>query len=445
MSRELLCMVNKGIKAVLLLVIAAFMAAALFQLVRIKNAVPGKTDLEYTQLVPEIMEMIRQKYVEPVDKKKLLEGAVSGMLAALDPHSAYLPADSFKEMNIQMSGSFGGIGLEVNMMEGRLTVISPIDDTPAFRAGIKPGDIIWKIDGKFTRNLNLTEAVNRMRGPKGSKLSLTIIRKKAPKPLVFGLVRDIITTKSLKSRSLEPGFGYIRIAHFQERSAAEFSRALHALRTENGGALKGLVIDLRNNPGGLLEQVVEIAGHFIDGKNENGLVVYTEGREKSSRMTLTTGMNDKEPRYPVVVLINGGSASAAEILAGALQDHKRGIIMGTQSFGKGSVQSIFPLPGGAGLKLTTARYYTPKGRSIQARGITPDIIVGDVDMPPAPEKKETPLRERDLENHIKDQGSVPESGEAVPAALPPGKGDKDYQLSRALDLLKGMGMLAQQK
>ena len=438
-------MVNKGIKAVLLLVIAAFMAAALFQLVRIKNTVPGKTDLEYTQLVPEIMEMIRQKYVEPVDKKKLLEGAVSGMLAALDPHSAYLPADSFKEMNIQMSGSFGGIGLEVNMMEGRLTVISPIDDTPAFRAGIKPGDIIWKIDGKFTRNLNLTEAVNRMRGPKGSKLSLTIIRKKAPKPLVFGLVRDIITTKSLKSRSLEPGFGYIRIAHFQERSAAEFSRALHALRTENGGALKGLVIDLRNNPGGLLEQVVEIAGHFIDGKNENGLVVYTEGREKSSRTTLTTGMNDKEPRYPVVVLINGGSASAAEILAGALQDHKRGIIMGTQSFGKGSVQSIFPLPGGAGLKLTTARYYTPKGRSIQARGITPDIIVGEVELPIAAEKKDMPLRERDLENHIKDQGSATESDKAVPAAPASGKADKDYQLSRALDLLKGMGMLARQE
>jgi carboxyl-terminal processing protease len=198
LSRESLYMANKGIKAVLLLVIAAFMATALFRLVRIKHAVPGKTDLEYVQLVPEIMEMIRQKYVEPVDKKKLMEGAVSGMLAALDPHSAYLPPESFKEMNIQISGSFGGIGLEVNMMDGRLTVISPIDDTPAFRAGIRPGDIIWKIDGKFTRNLNITEAVNRMRGPKGSKVSLTIIRKKALKPLVFDLVRDIITTKSLK-------------------------------------------------------------------------------------------------------------------------------------------------------------------------------------------------------------------------------------------------------
>jgi carboxyl-terminal processing protease len=438
-------MANKEIKTVLLVIVAAFLAAALAQVIRLKHSTREKTDLEYVQLVPEIMSMIRQKYVEEVGRKKLVEGAVSGMLAALDPHSAYLPADAFKEMTIQMSGSFGGLGLEVNMLDGRLTVISPIDDTPAFRAGIKPGDIIWKIDGKPTRNLNMTEAVNRMRGPKGTKVSLTIIRNKEPMPLVFNLVRDIITTKSLKSRILEPGYGYIRVAHFQERSGAEFDKALLSLHKGNGGALKGLVIDLRNNPGGLLDQVVSIAGHFIDGGNENGLVVYTEGREKSSRMSLRTGTTGKEPRYPLVVLINGGSASAAEILAGALQDHKRAIIMGTQSFGKGSVQTVFPLPDGAGLKLTTARYYTPKGRSIQAKGITPDIIVGNVDVSSTPSKKEMAIRERDLENHIKETGKelVPEKARV--SVKPDGKDASDYQLSRALDLLKGMGLLARQK
>jgi carboxyl-terminal processing protease len=292
--------------------------------------------------------------------------------------------------------------------------------------------------------MNITEAVNRMRGPKGTKVTLTIFRMKEPKPLVFELVRDIITTKSLKSRILEPGYGYIRVAHFQERSGTEFDKALLSLHTGNGGALKGLVIDLRNNPGGLLDQVVSIAGHFIDAGNENGLVVYTEGREKSSRMSLTTGMNAKEPRYPIVVLINGGSASAAEILAGALQDHKRAIIMGTQSFGKGSVQTVFPLPGGAGLKLTTARYYTPKGRSIQAKGITPDIIVGNIDVSATPRKKEMAIRERDLENHIKETGKESAPGEAPASVKPDGKDAGDYQLSRALDLLKGMTVIGKE-
>ena len=438
-------MAHKGIKSVISIIVVAFLAAALVQGIRTKRSAPGKTDLEYIQLVPQIMEMIKQKYVEEVSDKKLVEGAINGMLAALDPHSAYLPADSFKEMNIQISGSFGGLGIEVNIVDGRLTVISPIDDTPAYRAGIKAGDFIWKIDEKLTRNLNITEAVNRMRGPKGTKVTLTILRKNAPKPLVFNITRDTITTKSLKSRALEPGYGYIRITHFQERSDVEFGKALQALHKENGGTLKGLVIDLRNNPGGLLDQVVPIAGHFIDAKAENGLVVYTEGREASSRMSLTTGMNDKEPRYPVVVLINGGSASASEILAGALQDHKGAIIMGTQSFGKGSVQTVFPLPGGAGLKLTTAKYYTPKGRSIQAKGITPDIIVGNGEIPDTPKTKEGTFRERDLENHIKDREKERSHDETEPPATQAGKAVKDYQLSRALDLLKGVDLLAERK
>ena len=438
-------MAHKGIKTVIFIIVGAFLAAALVQGIRTKRSGPSKTDLDYIQLVPQIMDMIKQKYVEEISDKQLVDGAISGMLAALDPHSAYLTADSFREMNIQISGSFGGLGIEVNIMDGRLTVISPIDDTPAFRAGIKAGDFIWKIDEKLTRNLNITEAVTRMRGPKGTNVTLTILRKNTPKPLVFNLTRDTITTKSLKSRTLEPGYGYIRIAHFQERSDEEFSKALQALHKENGGGLKGLVIDLRNNPGGLLEQVVDIAGHFIDATAENRLIVYTEGREESSRMRLTTGTNDKEPRYPVVVLINGGSASASEILAGALQDHKRGIIMGTQSFGKGSVQTVFPLPGGAGLKLTTAKYYTPKGRSIQAKGITPDIIVGTGEVPGTPTTKEGTFRERDLENHIKDREKKIDHDETEPPVTPAGKDVKDNQLSRALDLLKGMELLAKKK
>jgi carboxyl-terminal processing protease len=438
-------MTNKGRKTLLLLIVAALAAAALLQGIRMKRQLQTEKGLDYVRLVPKVMAIIKQQYVETVDDKKLVDGAINGMLAALDPHSAYLTADSFKEMNIEITGSFGGLGIEINMMDGRLTVISPIDDTPAFRAGMKPGDYIWKIDGKLTRTMTITDAVNRMRGKKGTKVTLTVLRKNSPKPLVFNLVRDIIKTQSLRSKTLEPGYGYIRIAHFQGRSDEEFVAALAKLHRENSGILKGLVIDVRNNPGGLLDQVVKIAGHFIDGQNENGLVVYTEGRDETSRMTLTTGMSGKEPRYPIVVLINGGSASASEILAGALQDHKRAVIMGTQSFGKGSVQTIFPLRHGAGLKLTTALYYTPKGRSIQAKGITPDIIVGDGEMTSPHKEKAKAFRERDLENHMENNSLPTGQVEPHPAVGPNDGTIKDFQLSRALDLLKEMKLLADKK
>lgn len=435
-------MKNKWIKTTLFLIVIAVLGLAVGTGIRFRHSVSKLSDAEYLRLVPEMMELIKQKYVEKVDDKKLVEGAISGMLAALDPHSSYLPPDFFKEMNIEISGSFGGLGLEVNISDGRLTVIAPIDDTPAYRAGIKAGDFIWKIDGRPTQDLNITEAVKRMRGPKGTRVTLSILRKNVSKPLAFNLVRDIIKTKSMKARALEPGYGYIRISHFQERTGAEFAAALQTLRKENGGTLSGLVIDLRNNPGGLLEPAVSVAGRFIDRKAENGLVVYTKGREASSRMTLTTGMDDKEPRYPVVVLINGGSASASEIVAGALQDHKRAIIMGTQSFGKGSVQTVFTLPGGAGLKLTTARYYTPKGRSIQAKGITPDIIVESGELPVNPKRKEMAIREQDLENHFNPEEVEPARKPApAPARRPEGNSAGDNQLDRALDLLKGIHRL----
>lgn len=439
-------MAYKGKKTFIALTIALLLAAAAGTVMRLDRSAPTGEETEYLQLLPEVMGLIREKYVEKIDDRKLAEGAVNGMLAALDPHSAYLPPESFKEMNIEISGSFGGLGLEVAMTDGRLTVIAPIDDTPAYRAGIRAGDIIWKIDGKPTRDLTINEAVKRMRGPKGTRVTLAVVRRNTPGPVVFNLVRDIITTKSLKARTLEPGYGYVRIAHFQQTTGEEFAAVLRSLRGQNGGILRGLVIDLRNNPGGLLESAVSVAGRFIDAKAENGLVVYTKGREESSLMTLATDFDDKEPRYPVVVLINGGSASASEIVAGALQDHKRGVIMGTQSFGKGSVQTIFPLPNGAGLKLTTARYYTPKGRSIQARGITPDIIVESGEAPGSPKKKETAIRERDLKNHIMNGEEKEESEtEAAPAGKPEEKSATDNQLARALDLLKGMNRLGRKQ
>jgi carboxyl-terminal processing protease len=434
---------NKWFKLSLVLIAISILAFATGTALRLKRTAFEPGDAEYLRLVPRVMGLIKQNYVEAVDGKKLQEGAINGMLAALDPHSAYLSPDFFKEMNVEMSGSFGGLGIEINMTEDRLTVIAPIDDTPAFRAGIKAGDFIWKIDGKLTSDLNINDAVKRMRGPQGTSVTLAIIRKNSPQPLVFKLVRDIIKTSSIKSRILDKGYGYVRISHFQERTGEEFAATLNKLRAENGGSLRGLVIDLRNNPGGLLESAVVVAGRFIDAKAKNGLIVTTKGREESSRMTLTTGMNDKEPRYPVVVLINGGSASASEIVAGALQDHKRAVIMGTQSFGKGSVQTIFPLRGGAGLKLTTARYYTPNGRSIQAKGITPDIIVETGESLLPTKKKELSYHEKDLENHITDgKKEQPLSAPLqTPAVKPAGDDAKDNQLARALDLLKGITLL----
>ena len=410
-------------------------------------------DAAYLSLLREAYDAVNSSYVEKPDAKKLVQSMVNGMMASLDPHSAYLPPEPYKEMEVQMSGAFGGVGIELGMKEGRLTVIAPIDDTPAFRAGIHSNDHIWKIDGTTTRDMNISAAVKRMRGEKGTPVMLTILRGDSSSPLTFKLVRDIIKIKSLKSRLLEQGYGFIRIAQFQERTGSEFRQALQELRTASGGTLHGLVIDLRYNPGGVLGPSIEVANCFIGDDVKNTLIVSTKGRLPESNQAFNATLGTKEPRYPIVVLINGGSASASEIVAGALQDHRRAIIMGKQSFGKGSVQSVFPMRGNAALKLTTARYYTPSGRSIQAKGIVPDIVVESSKPVPAKGAVEGGMKERDLDNRLAPEGGTESSKPVAPVTpvtpSPHGTGAdadlaKDYQLQRALELLKSLDMVKEQ-
>jgi carboxyl-terminal processing protease len=404
-------------------------------------------DAAYISLLREVYAAVNKSYVENPDGKKLVLSMVNGMLASLDPHSAYLPPEPYKEMEVQMSGAFGGVGIELGTKEGRLTVIAPIDDTPAFRAGIQANDHIWKIDGTATRDMNISAAVKRMRGEKGTPVTLTVLRGDSAKPLTFRLVRDIIKIKSLKSRLLEPGYGFIRIAQFQERTGSEFRQALQDLHQASGSTLKGLVIDLRYNPGGMLGSSVEVANCFIGDDIANTLIVSTKGRSPAANHDFNATLGTKEPRYPIVVLINGGSASASEIVAGALQDHKRAIVMGKQSFGKGSVQSIFPMRGNAALKLTTARYYTPSGRSIQAKGIVPDIIVDTVKPVPVKVNVEGGTKENDLDNRLAPEGGKITAKPAVPApheAFIDRDMAKDYQLQRALELLRSIQMIKEQ-
>jgi carboxyl-terminal processing protease len=352
-----------------------------------------------------------------------------------------MPPDTYKEMKIDTKGAFGGLGIEITVKDGILTVISPIEDTPAFKAGVKAGDQILKIDDKFTKDLTITDAVKRMRGVKGTKVTLTIMREGFEKTKEFVLERDIIQVKSVKYKVLDDGYGYIRISQFQEKTDDDLDKALRALQPEHH-QLKGLVLDLRNDPGGLLDQAVRVCEHFVD---EGKLIVYTEGREKDSQMRFTSRKGGKEGGYPIVVLINSGSASASEIVAGCLQDHKRAVVMGTQSFGKGSVQTIIPLSDNSGLRLTTARYFTPSGRSIQAKGITPDITAEKVEIAATSDKKDgMHIREKDLENHFESTDKK-ENADDKKVKQAPYKTDEtvkgDSQILRALDLLKGWDIL----
>ncbi len=388
----------------------------------------------------EVFGKIKSDYVKEVDDKTLIEGAIRGMLADLDPHSAYMDADSFKELQVGTTGEFGGLGIEVGMEDGFVKVIAPIDDTPAQRAGIQPGDLIIRLDSSPVKGMTLGEAVKIMRGKPGTDITLTIVREGEEKPLTITITRAIIKVKSVKSRILEDGFGYVRITQFQSRTGKDLVKALKKLNKESGGTLKGLVLDLRNNPGGVLNAAVDVADAFLS----EGTIVYTEGRIKNSKMRFNASKGDLLKGAPIVVLINGGSASASEIVAGALQDHKRAVIVGQPSFGKGSVQTILPMPGGTALKLTTALYYTPAGRSIQAEGIVPDIELESVKLAKA-EHSFRMLKEADLAGHL-ENGSANKRKEEKAGKKGKKKEEKplaetDYPLFEALNLLKGLYIL----
>jgi carboxyl-terminal processing protease len=361
-----------------------------------------------------------------------LENAIKGMLSGLDPHSSYLDKKAFKDLQEGTRGEFGGLGIEVGMEDGFVKIVAPIDDTPAFKAGVQSGDLIIRLDEKPVKGMSLSDAVKIMRGKPGTDIVLTIIRDGENKPLKIKITRDIIKVVSVKQRTLEPGYGYVRIASFQSRTGASLNEALDKLKKENmkDGGLKGLVLDLRNNPGGLLNAAVAVSDAFLT----SGLIVYTEGRVENSKMRFKAQPGDAIKGAPIVVLVNGGSASASEIVAGALQDQKRAVIMGEQSFGKGSVQTVLPNNKGGAIKLTTARYFTPSGRSIQAKGITPDVALSKVKIEKIENDFES-LKEKDLSKHLENIDGE-EKKEDVSKAI-----EKDYPLNEALNLLKGINIL----
>ena len=390
----------------------------------------------------EVFNLVERNYVEPVSDRTLIENAIKGMVSNLDPHSDYLPPKAFKEMQEHTTGEFGGLGMEVGMdKDGFVKVVAPIDDTPAQRAGIRSGDLIIKIDDKPVKGMTLTEAVKLMRGKPGTEVTLTIVRKGESKPLVIKLKRAIIKVKSVKQKLLEPGFGYVRISQFQIRTGSDLIEAIQKLEKQNGGPLKGLVLDLRNNPGGVLTAAVKVSDAFLN----DGLIVYTKGRTADARMKFEARSGDVLDGRPIVVLVNEGTASASEIVSGALQDHHRALIAGRKTFGKGSVQTLMPLSNGAALKITTARYYTPSGRSIQATGIVPDVTIPRLKVEKVDGDDALEVHEADLKGHLDHKDDKPVKGdkkaddrEEIRKLL-----DKDYELYEALNLVKGMS-LAQQ-
>ena len=414
------------------------------------NASKSNADTyKYLNLFGDVFERVRGSYVEDVTDEKLIEAAISGMLAALDPHSSYMNANSFKEMQVQTSGRFGGLGIQVTMEEGLVKVISPIDETPAARAGIQPGDYISHLDGEAVLGLSLNDAVEKMRGPVGSDIKLTVIRV-GQQPFDVTLTRAVIRVSSVRSR-LEGRIGYIRITQFTAQTLEGIEKAMAKFREDLKGDIQGLVLDLRNNPGGLLDQAVSVSDAFLD----KGEIVSTRSRKPEDTQRYNARSGDLAKGLPMVVLMNGGSASASEIVAGALQDHRRAIVLGTKSFGKGSVQTIIPLAGQGAMRLTTARYYTPSGRSIQAVGIEPDIVVpqAKIEITERPRGQgEAGLRGALGNDGETDPGAQPHTGETPPTSgtVPERTGEDvaprpttpDYQLERALDLVRGVAMFA---
>lgn len=428
-----------------------FSAAALAAMLSAVPAVAQADSAEtYRQLnlFGDVFERVRADYVEPVDEAELIEAAINGMLRSLDPHSSYLNAKNFRDMQVQTRGEFGGLGIEVTMENGVVKVVSPIDETPADRAGLKAGDFITHLDGEAVLGLTLSQAVEKMRGPVNSPIVLTVARPGVEQPFDVSIVRDVIKIQSVRSR-VEGDIGYVRITSFNEQTEVGLDKAVDKIRAEVGADLRGLVLDLRNNPGGLLDQAIAVSDAFLN----QGEIVSTRGRADSDIQRYSAREGDLMDGKPVIVLVNGGSASASEIVAGALQDHRRGVILGTKSFGKGSVQTIIPLQGHGAVRLTTARYYTPSGKSIQATGIEPDIIVEQVTVAETQPPSRPRRSEADLRGHLRGEDE-PEEGEekktpapAAGATPAPAEGEKprDFQLSYALDLLRGMTLLGDRK
>ena len=422
-------------------------AGALLFLFNGKSAhVKADTDEVYENIdiFTEVLRQVEKNYVEPQEPKSLIQGAIKGMVRELDPHSSFLTKEEHEELMVETKGEFSGIGIEITIKDRILTVVSPIEGTPADKAGIQPGDKIVKVEGESTQDMSLLDAVKQIRGPEGTDVKLTIIRKGVDKPMEFTITRGVIPIRSVKHHTLTPDIGYVRIASFQSDTAEDVSSALEELEKE--GRVKGLVIDLRNNPGGLLSQAIEVSDLFVD----SGIIVSTKGRGNGHNIKATAHKNKHSREYPIIVLVNGGSASAAEIVAGALQDNKRALILGTRTFGKGSVQTILPLSDGSGLRLTTARYYTPSGRSIQSSGIVPDIEI-PFQPPEKDSKKESPrfIREENLKGHMVDEDNetketqaenLTDSDEKVKALL-----EKDNQVRQALHLLKSWDIFSQSK
>ncbi|WP_018606200.1 S41 family peptidase [Uliginosibacterium gangwonense] len=425
---------------------------------------PVALPVEEARNLADVFNAIKQYYVEPVEDKKLISDAISGMVSGLDPHSVYLDADALKDLEVSTKGEFGGLGIEVSMEDGFVKVVSPIEDTPAFRAGVKAGDLIVKLDDQAVKGMSLNEAVKHMRGKPKTQIVLTIARKGENKPIILTLTREIIKVQSVKSKLIEPGYGYLRVTQFQEQTTADVAR--HMERMYKQGQLKGLVLDLRNDPGGLLNSAIGVSAAFLPAKS---LVVYTDGRTddakrkfhavpddymRGSREDVLKGLPEALKNVPMVVIVNGGSASASEIVAGALQDYKRAKVLGIQTFGKGSVQTILPISSTTGIKITTAKYFTPTGRSIQAKGIVPDYIV---DESPNGSGADVYLREADLSHHLANPNDPSSSAPAAtPSQSKPSSKEKDkekgetesvryefggkgdYQLEQAMNLLKGL-------